>query len=204
MPAAARVLPPPPPPPAAVEVPAVEVPAQPVPQPAPLIQTDPALERLVNLLQTLAGREPQLRERGREPWRIVAQARQMGVVDFQGGFQPAVAEGGIRKLQREFNALQLTDEEKLSHLSFFLSDRAATWFDRVWLRIGAALTWTVLVDEFRREYVSEGYRGERQQTFMTLVQGNMTVEEYVDKFDELYQYSSELFSTEELKIARFK
>ena len=32
----------------------------------------------------------------------------------------------------------------------------------------------------------------------------MTVEEYVNRFDDLYQYISDLFPTKVLKIARFK
>ena len=61
-----------------------------------------------------------------------------------------------------------------------------------------------MIEEFWREYVSEGYREERQQAFMTLTQGSMTVKEYVDHFGDLYQYVSELFPTEALKIAQFK
>ena len=40
--------------------------------------------------------------------------------------------------------------------------------------------------------------------FIDLMQGSMTVREYVDKFEDLYKYAKDIYPTEERKSEKFK
>ena len=100
--------------------------------------------------------------------------------------------------------LQLTNVERLLHVGPFLSDGATSWFEVVRTTYGAAMTWDLFLVEFHKEYITDGYKRNKQQAFLSLEQGNMTVKEYVGQFDKLYRYVRNLFPTDELKIERFK
>ena len=39
-------------------------------------------------------------------------------------------------------------------------------------------------------------------TFINLVQGSMTVREFVDKFEDLYKYTRDIYPTEEKEIQK--
>ena len=58
--------------------------------------------------------------------------------------------------------------------------------------------------EFCREYLTDAFKAERQNEFIALKQGSMTVREYVDRFEDLYKYASDIFPTEAQKCYRFK
>ena len=43
-----------------------------------------------------------------------------------------------------------------------------------------------------KEYLTENYQKEKLVTFINLVQGLMTVTEYIDKFEDLYKYTKDI------------
>ncbi|XP_025014399.1 uncharacterized protein LOC112536061 [Ricinus communis] len=69
---------------------------------------------------------------------------------------------------------------------------------------GNRLTWDVFKAEFCREYLTNAFKVERQNEFVTLKQGSMTMREHVDRFEDLYKYASDIFPTETQKCYRFK
>ena len=85
-----------------------------------------------------------------------------------------------------------------------LHDTSNAWFARVRMLQGNQLTWGVFKTEFYREYLTDAFKAERQNEFIALKHRSMTVREYVDRFEDLYKYASDIFPTEAQKCYRFK
>ncbi|XP_055959742.1 uncharacterized protein LOC130014822 [Mercurialis annua] len=176
----------------------VNQPVPPVPPAVPILQLDPAI-----LAQTIIA-TLQAQDTRRKPGDIIEHAKKCGAFDFHGSIDSKEADRWLRATDKSFNTLELTDVQKVSNVYGLLHDTADAWFARIRLLLGDQLTWEIFKTEFRREYLTNAYNAERQNEFIALKQGSMTVREYIDKFEELYKFASEIFPTEAQKCYRFK
>ncbi|XP_058753085.1 uncharacterized protein LOC131626271 [Vicia villosa] len=74
-----------------------------------------------------------------------------------------------------------------------LEDEAEDWWDNSRQRMedaGTAITWAVFRAEFLEKYFPEDTRSKREIEFLELKQGNMIVDEYAARFEELVKYCS--------------
>ncbi|XP_021620619.1 uncharacterized protein LOC110620968 [Manihot esculenta] len=100
--------------------------------------------------------------------------------------------------------MKLTDANKVDNVHGLLQSKADGWFDGIRRRHGVRLTWDQFIYEFRQEYLSESYRKGKQDAFFRLFQGNLSIREYVDKFEDLYYFVSDILPSEEAKCDRFR
>ena len=63
--------------------------------------------------------------------------------------------------------------------------------------------WGNFKTQFSDKYVPTHIKRQKAIEFQQLVQGNMTVQEYLTKFERLSRYAPELINTVEKKIAKF-
>ena len=110
----------------------------------------------------------------------------------------------MKATEKAFNTLELAEAQKVSNIYGLLHDSFDAWFTRVKVLHGDQLTWEVFKAEFCKEYLADAFKVERQNEFIALKQGAMTVQEYMDKFEDLYKYASDIFPTEPQKCYRFK
>ncbi|XP_055960122.1 uncharacterized protein LOC130014968 [Mercurialis annua] len=174
---------------------------QPIPPPPPVIpvlQLDPAI-----LAQTIIA-TLQAQKTRRKPGDIIELAKKCGAFDFHGSIDFKEADRWLRAIDKSFNTLELTDAQKVSNVYGLLHDTTNAWFARIRLLLGDQLTWEIFKTEFRKEYLTKAYSSERHNEFIALKQGSMTVREYIDRFEELYKFSSEIFPTEAPKCYKFK
>ena len=68
---------------------------------------------------------------------------------------------------------------------------------------GEEITWTNFKDHFRKYHIPTGIMKVKQREFLALTQGNLSVSEYLHKFNHLARYSLFDVATEERKIDRF-
>ena len=68
--------------------------------------------------------------------------------------------------------------------------------------MGEEITWTNFKDEFRKYHIPDGIMKVKQQEFLALTQGSMSVSEYLHNFNHLARYSLYDVATEERKIDR--
>ena len=106
-------------------------------------------------------------------------------------------------MEKAFTILQLSDKEKVSNVYGLLFDKADDWLTRIKNLFGGALSWQIFKEEFNKEYLTENYRKEKLASFISLIQGSMTVREYVDKFEDLYKFAKDIYPTEEKKGEKF-
>ena len=89
-------------------------------------------------------------------------------------------------MEKAFNTLQLSDEEKVSNIYGFMFDKDDDWLTRIRNLFREAFTWPMFKEEFNRQYSTETFQKQKRASFINLVQGSMTVREYTNMLEDLY------------------
>ena len=128
----------------------------------------------------------------------VERVRSLGVKSFNGSGDPPEAESWLIKLERIFDVMRCSEEDRLSFATFLLEDRAYHWWQIVERRYQghAALTWAIFRKEFYEHYFPAVYQDIKQSEFLRLVQGSISVEEYERKFLDLSRFAISAISDE--------
>ncbi|GFZ19571.1 hypothetical protein Acr_28g0002760 [Actinidia rufa] len=107
------------------------------------------------------------------------------------------AESWLLGIERVFEVLPCTDEQKVVFATFMFEGAALIWWqlkkplEPLWL-------WPRFLEVFNEEYFPEMVRDQKIQEFLNLKQGNMIVVVYNGKFMELSRYAPHIVSTESL------
>ena len=87
---------------------------------------------------------------------------------------------------------------------FYLRDSASYWWDTiVSVHDITTITWERFRELFDVKYITKAARVAKRKEFANLKQGDMSVDEYIRKFEELSRYAPHLVGTNELKIEQF-
>ncbi|KAG6484211.1 hypothetical protein ZIOFF_061006 [Zingiber officinale] len=133
----------------------------------------------------------QAREQGSTPRRsapstqpVYKQFRELGPTEFKGTTDPIAAEGWIRSLETIFDFMQLTDADRIRCAIFMLRDDARVWWEGARLTVDlATLTWTDFKEVFYGKYFTVDNRTRLAREFLELRQGDLSVAEYVRRFE---------------------
>ncbi|XP_057444172.1 uncharacterized protein LOC130736353 [Lotus japonicus] len=110
---------------------------------------------------------------------------------FEGGYNPDGAYEWIRELDRIYETLVCADPRKVAFASYLLSGEARTWWTGVRGRITpaeGAITWEIFKNAFLEKYFPADAKGRKEEEFLELKQGMMTVGEYAAMFEELCRF----------------
>ncbi|XP_058756739.1 uncharacterized protein LOC131629951 isoform X2 [Vicia villosa] len=170
----------------------------------PVMQEQTAvIANLINLVQSLP---PPLPE---NPNRFFFDIFQLNPPSFAGGDHPLEAQSWIRELNKIFKIVQCTDEQKVKFAAFMLKGAADYWWE--WeeasmIAKGKAIDWECFQEVFLDWYFPKFLRARKEQEFIEIQQGDMSVAEYVAEFEELARFASRSFyaSNEEWKIKIFE
>ncbi|XP_058202902.1 uncharacterized protein LOC131317362 [Rhododendron vialii] len=135
---------------------------------------------------------------------------------------PLVADHWLAQIRKLFRALNITEDTiRVGIMAVQLVGEAGEWWESVLesrkdarraAKIAAQviepdvenLTWAEFETLFEDQYFPETSRENLREQFEKLEQGNMTVSEYVQKFQSLSRFAPELVATEERKCRRFE
>jgi hypothetical protein len=96
-------------------------------------------------------------------------------------------------------------EFRVDCATLLLSNRAQTWWDIVKERRAAkTLRWRDFRTKFENQYYSCQHRKIKEQEFLTLTQGDMTVLEYERWFQDLFMFAFVYLPTEQHWIERLR
>ncbi|XP_054776952.1 uncharacterized protein LOC129285311 [Prosopis cineraria] len=111
----------------------------------------------------------------------------------------------IDELESIFSVMTCTTEQRVQLATFKLKDAAKQWWESVKPIDGSELTWEQFKKRFFAYYFLPTVRATKETEFHNLRQGNMDVEEFIAKFNELSKYSLYLKShaDEEWKCEQF-
>jgi hypothetical protein len=101
-------------------------------------------------------------------------------------------------VERELHTAQCNDREKILYGPRLLRGVAQSWCES-YLATHAdpeAITWEEFRNNFHRYHVPEGLMIVRNEEFLALKQGPLSVSEYRDKFLQLSRYAPEYVNTD--------
>ncbi|XP_073120101.1 uncharacterized protein [Henckelia pumila] len=124
------------------------------------------------------------------PSAIYEQFRKMDPKDFSGTTDPMVAERWIRSLEAIFRYMELGDGDRVHFMMFLLKDDAALWFEGV----------EKTVDE---KYYTAEVREQLKKEFMSLRQGDLSISEFVRKFERGCHFVPLIGNDEAEKLQHF-
>ncbi|XP_034674472.1 uncharacterized protein LOC117905697 [Vitis riparia] len=110
--------------------------------------------------------------------------KKLGPPYFSGTSDPTEVEAWIMKIEKLFDVINCSEEQKTSYAAFMLDKEADHWWH---------MTKRLLEDQ--RPIVGE---------FVRLEQGNLTVAQYKAKFTELSHFAPQLITTEDEKTLKFQ
>jgi hypothetical protein len=145
--------------------------------------------------QTAAKAERDIRKQQREE----RNAENKGLVDFRrhdppqflGETEPEKADLWIQEIEKIFTVLRCPDEVKVTYASYLLLGDAEYWWKGTRKMIEANnqdITWEIFRTKFLDKYFPRSARTAKEQEFLTLKQGGMTIGEYAATFESLAKY----------------
>ncbi|XP_059595556.1 uncharacterized protein LOC132254277 [Vitis vinifera] len=110
--------------------------------------------------------------------------KKLGPPYFSGTSDPTEAEAWIMKIEKFFDVIDCSEEQKGSYVAFMLNKEADHWW---------RMTKRLLEDQ-----------GPIVGEFVRLEQGDLTVAQYEAKFTELSRFAPQLIATEDEKTLKFQ
>ena len=137
------------------------------------------------------------------PEELYDKFRRMKAPEFEGSANPIEADNWLIDIQVILNFLRLNDQEKVICASFVLKKDARLWWETVEIRRDVTqMTWEDFVEEFKERYFNTDDMETQQDEFYNFRQGNLSVAEAVQKFEQLARLCPHLISTERDKVRR--
>ncbi|XP_048140268.1 uncharacterized protein LOC125316297 [Rhodamnia argentea] len=118
-----------------------------------------------------------------------------------------MAPGWIEKLEKAFEVLGCTDEEKVTPAAYRLEGTADDWWKATGGRIfpeGAALTWIAFTEAFNGKYFSETARERKLVEFQQLRENRLAIDQYEAEFARLSRYAPRMVENPIDKARRFR
>lgn len=162
------------------------------------VQPDPVTDRLVAAISSL------LPNADRD--NSIERAMKLGAKFFMGTSNPADAELWMKTLESIFDVMECSDDKKLRLAVFLLKGGAADWWISFRCRYPnpSVITWTNFREAFYETYYPPFYQDAKQNEFLRLVQGSMSVAEYHVRFVELSKYANAMVAEERDRCRQFE
>ena len=126
--------------------------------------------------------------------------------EFNGKVSPDEADAWLRKCENIFKVMNCPDEQKLLFATYLLNDDAEYWWMGMQHQMQTRdeqVDWTSFRARFLEKYFPDTARQDREAEFLTLQQGDMTMQEYVNQFEHLARFSSQNM-TKEWRCLKFE
>ncbi|XP_030470573.2 uncharacterized protein LOC115688788 [Syzygium oleosum] len=138
---------------------------------------------------------------------LVEQFLKLRPPKFAGTGDPEEAESWIDELQKAFELLRCSEEDKVTLAAYQLQGNASYWWKatkEIVFPGNAAVNWNAFVEAFNGKYFSECARDRKMKEFLQLQQGNMTVDQYEARFAQLSRYAPRLIENPVDRAKRFR
>jgi hypothetical protein len=118
---------------------------------------------------------------------------------------PLDADDWLKTVTKKLERAQCNDREMVLYASGRLEGQASDWWDAYTVAHPApnTITWQRFRDAFRAHHIPDGVLKLKQREFLALKQGNMSVNDYLDKFTQLSRYAPDEVNTDPKKARMF-
>ena len=138
---------------------------------------------------------------------LVEQFLKLKPPKFDGGGELEAASLWVEELEKAFDVLGCTDEEKVTLAVYQLQGNASDWWRANRERVfpaGTAQTWEMFVEVFNNKYFSESAQEQKLAEFMRLRQGQRTVDQYEAEFTRLSKFAPRMVEDPRDRARRFR
>ncbi|XP_062104940.1 uncharacterized protein LOC133816496 [Humulus lupulus] len=123
---------------------------------------------------------------------------------FEGEVDPVVAKDWLRSIEAIFDHMELNDRQRISCAAHLLKFDARIWWDVIkHTQDLNTMTWAEFVQAFSKKYYNAAVLATNVDEFVTLIQGNLSITNYAQKFDRLAKFAPEVVPPEALRVQRF-
>ncbi|KAG5551388.1 hypothetical protein RHGRI_009715 [Rhododendron griersonianum] len=126
---------------------------------------------------------------------------------FMGTDKPSDAEAWLLQMEKIFDVLGCLEAQKVSFAAYKLQGGAEHWWrsaKQQYKDKQDELVWSNFKKDFEEKYIPPAVKDQMRTEFLALRQGNMSVAEYQQKFDELSRYVGVLVEKETDKVWHFQ
>ena len=113
--------------------------------------------------------------------------------EFTGKASLDEADAWVCKCEKIFRVMNCENEQKLLFATYLLNEDAEYWWTGMQQQMETQeepATWANFKTHFLEKYFPDTARQDREAEFIALQQGDMSVQEYVKRFEHLARYSS--------------
>src|SRR4051812_29901015 len=106
---------------------------------------------------------------------------------FDQAVDPLEADDWIRTMEKKLDIARCEEQDKVPFATHYLEGYAAIWWDNtkeVW-PLEEDITWERFKEKFYTYHIPTGVMKVKKREFLALVQGNVSVNEYLNKFNHL-------------------
>ncbi|XP_073120437.1 uncharacterized protein [Henckelia pumila] len=109
---------------------------------------------------------------------------ELGPPEFKGETDPLIAEQWFQAMETAFEFMQIMDADRLRCATYMFRDDARVWWNGAKAALNlTTLTWNGFKDVFYGKYFTVSTRTRLAKDFLEIRQGNMSIAEYVKKFE---------------------
>ncbi|XP_073153285.1 uncharacterized protein [Henckelia pumila] len=109
---------------------------------------------------------------------------ELGPPEFKGETDPLIAEQWFQAMETAFEFMQITDADRLRCATYMFRDDARVWWNGAKAALNlTTLTWNGFKDVFYGKYFTVSTQNRLAREFLEIRQGNMSIAEYVKKFE---------------------
>ncbi|XP_030473775.1 uncharacterized protein LOC115691322 [Syzygium oleosum] len=140
-------------------------------------------------------------------YQLVEQFLKLKPTKFDGKGDVEVASLWVEELEKAFDVLGCTEEEKVTLAMYQLQGNAINWWKAIRGRVfpaGTAQTWAMFVEVFNGKYFSESAREQKLAEFMRLRQGQRNVDQYEAEFARLSMFAPRMVEDPLDRARRFR
>ncbi|TYK13633.1 ty3-gypsy retrotransposon protein [Cucumis melo var. makuwa] len=119
---------------------------------------------------------------------------------------PTKAQMWLTSIETIFRYMKFPDDQKVQCAVFFLEDRGTTWWEtaeRMLRGDVSKITWEQFKESFYANFFSANVKHAKQQEFLNLEQGDMTVKQYDAEFDMLSRFALDVVRNEAVRTEKF-
>ena len=108
-------------------------------------------------------------------------------------------------MDKKLDIARVQDEDKVAYATHYLEGPANIWWDNLREVVvdNHVISWIEFKASFRKAHIPDSLMKIKQQEFLALTQGSMSITEYVNKFNRLARYARDDTNTEEKKKGSF-
>lgn len=125
--------------------------------------------------------------------------------EFKGTTDPTEAQIWIKEIEKAFRVAQTAENMKTTFAAYMLKGEANFWWETIEAREeNKSLEWNRFKELFLEKYFPPCLESQMDINFLELKQGDMSIAEYVNKFNELARFAPHQVNTEARKARRFE